>query len=379
MKGAVRISSVLFSILLGILSAGALAYEANKVDGTDIEIKWSTSSVTYYLNTLGGPSGASDALRAALQTWTEVNTSSFTFVYGGTNTSASCGVRDGSNMICFGAVTTEGVLARNLFWYSTSTGRIIDSDITFNTNYTWKTDGSSGAYDMQNVATHELGHSLSLADLYAAADSEKTMYGYSGAGETKKRTLDQDDIDGISYLYPANGASYTLSGKVTSGGSGLSGVTVALSGAQSVSTATDSYGGYLFTGLSAGTYTVTPTKTGYAFTPSSLSVTVSGAKVTGKNFTAKPSAPAGLSASDGAYADKTELSWNSVSSAASYAVYRAETSSGKKLKVGSSRGTSFNDTSGSSGKSYSYFVTAVTAGGVESDYSSPDSGYRKAH
>jgi hypothetical protein len=29
------------------------------------------------------------------------------------------------------------------------------------------------------------------------------MYGYVSSGETKKRTLHQDDIDGITYLYPA--------------------------------------------------------------------------------------------------------------------------------------------------------------------------------
>ena len=30
----------------------------------------------------------------------------------------------------------------------------------------------------------------------------KTMYWKENKGDTKKRTLDQDDIDGISYLYP---------------------------------------------------------------------------------------------------------------------------------------------------------------------------------
>jgi len=43
---------------------------------------------------------------------------------------------------------------------------------------------------------------LSLGDLYGSGDTEKTMYGYSSPGETKKRTLHQDDIDGICYIYP---------------------------------------------------------------------------------------------------------------------------------------------------------------------------------
>jgi hypothetical protein len=134
------------------------------------------------------------------------------------------------NIVCYGSMGLTGTLAQNTFWYSTSTGHITDSDIEFNTDYTWATDGSPGAFDVQDVGTHELGHSLSLADLYNAADSEKTMYGYSSAGETKKRTLEQDDIDGISYLYPGtdttpptgsvsinSGAVYTGSVSVTLG------------------------------------------------------------------------------------------------------------------------------------------------------------------
>lgn len=48
----------------------------------------------------------------------------------------------------------------------------------------------------------------------------------------------------------------------------------------------NSNGNYTFTGLSNGTYTVTPAKAGYSFTPENRSVTISGANVTGKNFTA---------------------------------------------------------------------------------------------
>ncbi len=90
----------------------------------------------------------------------------------------------------------------NSIWYKTSTGQIVETDIEFNTDYTYKTDASANAYDVQNIATHEFGHSLSLADLYGAYDSDKTMYGYGEKGETKKRTLSQDDINGIAHLYP---------------------------------------------------------------------------------------------------------------------------------------------------------------------------------
>jgi Concanavalin A-like lectin/glucanases superfamily/GDSL-like Lipase/Acylhydrolase family/SdrD B-like domain/CarboxypepD_reg-like domain len=78
---------------------------------------------------------------------------------------------------------------------------------------------------------------------------------------------------------------YSISGVVTSGGSGLSGVTMTLSGSAIGTTPTDSNGNYSFTGLSNGIYTIRPSKAGYTFTPASISVTINGTTVAGQNFT----------------------------------------------------------------------------------------------
>ncbi len=67
-----------------------------------------------------------------------------------------------------------------------------------------------------------------------------------------------------------------------SGNAGTSGATVAASG---VSTTSDASGNYTIAGLDAGTYSVTASKTGCTFSPTSISVTV-GPSATGKNFTA---------------------------------------------------------------------------------------------
>jgi len=71
-----------------------------------------------------------------------------------------------------------------------------------------------------------------------------------------------------------------------------SGVTVALTGATVPSVTTDANGNYTFPGLLSGTYTVTPTKSGATMTPLSRSVTISGANVSGTDFTATTSAGA---------------------------------------------------------------------------------------
>ncbi len=78
--------------------------------------------------------------------------------------------------------------------------------------------------------------------------------------------------------------TYTLSGTVTAGGNGLQGVTMTLNTAATA--ITDSSGNYAFGNLADGSYTVTPSKTGYTFSPTSATVTVNNANATGKDFTA---------------------------------------------------------------------------------------------
>ena len=196
-------------LILGLCSISAFAFEVSTTSA-GVEIKWNMDGAIYYINSSGGPSGNITALQAAMQTWTDVPSSSFVFVYSGITENTAHGANDGKNIITFGPMGTNGTLAENRFWFYTLSGELIDSDIKFNTSYSWATDGGTGSFDIQNVGTHELGHSLSLGDLYNSADADKTMYGYASSGENKKRTLHQDDIDGITYLYP-NTSSFTLS------------------------------------------------------------------------------------------------------------------------------------------------------------------------
>jgi hypothetical protein len=88
------------------------------------------------------------------------------------------------------------------------------------------------------------------------------------------------------FKFPACGGgttTYTVSGTITtSGGAGISGVTVSTG---SVSATTNASGAYTLSGLANGTYTLTPSLSGFTFSPTSRSVTVSGANVTAQNFT----------------------------------------------------------------------------------------------
>ncbi|MBE0606502.1 MAG: CHRD domain-containing protein [Deltaproteobacteria bacterium] len=91
-----------------------------------------------------------------------------------------------------------------------------------------------------------------------------------------------DDDDGGVVAPP----TFSISGQVTSTGAGLSGVTMTLSGASSATATTDAGGNYAFAGLDNGSYTVTPSRTGFTFSPTDNTQTVSGADITGVDFTA---------------------------------------------------------------------------------------------
>lgn len=84
--------------------------------------------------------------------------------------------------------------------------------------------------------------------------------------------------------------TYSISGTVS--GAVTSGVTITLTGASSGTTTTDASGNYTFTGRANGSYTVTPGRSGYAFSPASGSITISGANSAAVNFTATSSAGA---------------------------------------------------------------------------------------
>lgn len=206
-----------YLILILILIGGSSqtnAFDTCKTEGGK-DIKWYSQEATYYINDSGGPSETQAAVETGMQTWTNVVSSDFVFFYGGTTSSTSHGTNDGMNIVTFGSLDS-GTVAENRYWYSTSPpfqeGRLQDSDIRFNTYYSWSTDASPGTMDVQNVGTHEHGHSLCLLDLYGGANAQKTMYGIVAFGETKKQTLEQDDIDGITYLYPCQYLPVSIEG-----------------------------------------------------------------------------------------------------------------------------------------------------------------------
>ena len=91
-----------------------------------------------------------------------------------------------------------------------------------------------------------------------------------------------------------------------------------------------------------------------------------------------PDAPKGVTASDGVFSGKVQVTWSAATGAKSYDVYRADmpawTGTAPKRIASSVAGTLYNDTSAAGGSRYYYWVKSRNSGGV-SKYSNFDAGY----
>ena len=90
------------------------------------------------------------------------------------------------------------------------------------------------------------------------------------------------------------------------------------------------------------------------------------------------SPPTGVLASDNAITDAVQITWDTVSGASHYQVYRADSLTGTKTAISDwQTETSYYDTSVTNGEVYYYWVKAATSSGGDnaSDFSSPDTGF----
>lgn len=147
---------------------------------------WSYSNTNWYHNTANKGAGKDAALYNGMNVWNFVSSANHTLTYKGRTSSGFA--TDGLNVVSWGTghgcITQYGCLAMTALVLN-SGQVIIESDVTFNNDWTWTTNGSN--YDTFAVAAHEFGHTLGIAhsDVPGA-----TMYqGYTSAWSS----LETDD------------------------------------------------------------------------------------------------------------------------------------------------------------------------------------------
>jgi hypothetical protein len=114
--------------------------------------------------------------------------------------------------------------------------------------------------------------------------------GYTFSPVSQAITLNGTNQTAVNFTAQAIVSTWSISGSISPAGSGSSS-TVTLSGSASGTSVADANGNYTFAGVVNGSYTVTPSKTGYRFSPVNQAVNINGANQTGVNFTAQGTGP----------------------------------------------------------------------------------------
>ena len=206
--------NLLATICVALAVSPAAAYEiARTATEAQHELHWDRPLIPFSLVIDGqegpDPSDLDDALVASFQSWGEVSSTAVQFLRDDSEV-APVSEPDGRNVLYW---TEDGwdhdplVIALTSINYYPDTGLIADADIDFNgEEFVWTTSLDAPRVDAQSIATHEIGHVFGLdhSEVPDAAMWWEYVIYPNGTGETRQRTLHDDDIQGISYLYPCS-------------------------------------------------------------------------------------------------------------------------------------------------------------------------------
>ncbi|MHC4473474.1 MAG: matrixin family metalloprotease, partial [Planctomycetota bacterium] len=184
-----------------------------EIDG--VVVKWDidvpgqpnvvNGKITYYADPRGSldvPSADDEvkAVRRAFATWEDVGRSAVAFEEDTSRIALKQDSTDRVNLVKWEEGTIGPFTLALAFPYSQN-GVMTDADLILNDYFDWETatPGKEFHADTQAVVTHEIGHLIGLDHVPLG---KSTMYFSLPLGAISTRTLEPEDENGISALYP---------------------------------------------------------------------------------------------------------------------------------------------------------------------------------
>lgn len=226
---------------------GAYLKLGTRVGNRTESLRWRQFPIRYFVTDAGVTGVTAPQFQAAVTrafgTWHAVENAQTSSTFVGF-VQARPFVDDGANVI--GYLSQPGqdrTLAATTFTVDETDGRILESDIYFNTIFPWSTADAGGTdrFDVESIALHEIGHLLGLShsalgetELIGGGRrviaAEAVMFPIAFTrGNIADRTLKADDIAGMSDIYGTttfSRESGSISGRVTKAGRGVRGAHV---------------------------------------------------------------------------------------------------------------------------------------------------------
>ena len=242
-----RLLSIAILIVLAAVPLGAYLKLGSRIGSRTVTLRWRDFPIRYFVTDRGVDAVSAQqfqtAISRAFSTWGSVETAQLSSQFAGFTQQAPGGDDDLSVLGFLDRPDQNRTLAATSFFIDTTDGRILESDIFFNSTFSWSVSdaGTVGRFDLESIAVHEIGHLLGLShsalgetELISGGRrviaAETVMFPIAfSSGNTSDRELKADDIAGLSDIYGTAGTSRdfgSISGRVTKNGTGVVGAHV---------------------------------------------------------------------------------------------------------------------------------------------------------